>query len=497
MKALKYLFMSALLMGFSTAATAQDGTAADVAAVKQLIQSHPADLAKQMKAYYSKNKKNAENLVAFGRAFLEAQDTANAKIAANNALTASRRQYAPAYVLLGDIAVLGDDGGTAAQNYEMAIHFDPNSPDAYRKYASIYRKIDLDGAVAKLEELRQRVPDYPVDALIGHINYLSLRYGSAIEAYERVPLAQMQKMDFIEYSFSNYFAKRYEKALEVAEAGLQREPGNATLTRLAMFSSTEVGKYQEAIRYADIMFNQLNRDSINISEMDHLNYGKALVGNNQFQEAIQQFEAGMTLVSNDQAAQADLHKAMSDAYKGMEDYPKAIEHFREYLRLAQDVKANEYASLGTLATRYARSLAVDENNTTLTDDEKAAQKQAQIEAFRTADQIYADLITKYPDAEEFGLYQRGMVNSSMDPDMTQALAKPYFEKLIELLLARDDRDDTDNNRLQMCYRYLMSYNYQVVKDNAAALEYAQKILELKPDDQGIQQVVDTLSKRNR
>ena len=479
MKAIKYLIMSALLMGFSTAATAQDGTAADVAAVKQLIQSRPADLAKQMKPFYSKNKKNAENLVAFGRAFLEVQDTANAKIAANNALTASKRQYAPAYVLLGDIAVLSDDGGTAAQNYEMAIHFDPNSPDAYRKYASIYRKIDLDGAVAKLEELRQHVPDYPVDALIGHINYLSLRYGSAIEAYERVPMAQMQKMDFIEYSFSNYFAKRYEKALEVAEAGLQREPGNATLTRLAMFCSTETGKYQEAIHYADIMFNQLNRDSVNLSEMDYLNYGKALAGNNQFQEAIQKYNEGMALVANDNAAQADLHKALSDAYKGMEDYPSAIQHFRDYLRLATDVKANEYASLGTLATRYARSLEGD----------------AQIEAFKTADQIYADLIEKYPDAEEFGLFQRGMVNSSMDPDMSQALAKPYFEKLIEILAARTDRDDTDNQRLQTCYRYLMSYNYQVVKDNAAALEYAQKILEIKPDDEGIQQVVETLSKR--
>lgn len=481
MKALKYLFMSAMLMGVSVAANAQTGTAADVDAVKALIQSHPADLAKQMKPFYSKNKKNAEILVAFGRAFFEANDTANARVAANNALTASRRQYAPAYVLLGDIAVMGDNGGEAAQNYEMAIHFDPNSPEAYRKYASIYRKIDLDGAVAKLEELRQRVPDYPVDALIGHINYLSLRYGSAIEAYERVPMSQMKKMDFIEYSFSNYFAKRYDKALEVAEAGLRVEPGNATLTRLAMFSSTEVGRYQDAIRYADIMFNQLNRDSVNLSEMDYLNYGRALSGNNQFQEAIDKYNVGMTMVPDDQQAQADLHKAISDAYKGLENYPEAISHFRQYLSMGQDVKANEYASLGGLAVRYARTLEGD----------------AQLEAFRTADQIYADLITKFPDAEEYALLQRGNVNSMMDADMSQGLAKPYFEQLMNLLQARTDRDDTDNGRLITCYRYMMSYNYQVVHDNTLALEYAQKILELKPDDEGIQQVVETLSKRNR
>ena len=34
----------------------------------------------------------------------------------------------------------------------------------------------------------------------------------------------------------------------------------------------------------------------------------------------------------------------------------------------------------------------------------------------------------------------------------------------------------------------------VAQDNKAAIEYAQKILEIKPDDEGIKQVVETLSK---
>ena len=132
MKTIKYLFMGALLLGFSTGAMAQDGTKADVDAVKNLIKSNPADLAKQMKAFYGKNKKNPENLVAFGRAFYEAKDTANARVAANNALTASKRQYSPAYVLLGDIAAMGDDGGAAAAMYEQAIYYDKTNPDPYQ-----------------------------------------------------------------------------------------------------------------------------------------------------------------------------------------------------------------------------------------------------------------------------------------------------------------------------------------------------------------------------
>jgi len=479
MKPIKYLMMGALLIGFSSAAVAQDGTAADVAAVKQLIKSKPADLVKQMKPFYSKNKKNAENLVAFGRAFFEANDTANAKDAANRALTATKRQYAPAYLLLGDVAVLGDDGGLAAQNYEMAIHFDPKAPDAYRKYANVYRKIDPTGAVAKLEELRQQRPDYPVDALIGHINYLSLRYGSAIEAYERVPMAQMQKMDFIEYSFSNYFAKRYAKALEVAEAGLAKEPNNATLTRLAMFSSTETEKYADAIRYADILFNQLNKDSVNLSEMDYLNYGNALSGNKQFEEAIKQYQAGITLVKDDKNAQADLYRAISDAYKELEDYPNSIDNYKKYLDLGTGVSANDFASLGSLAMRYARSQEGD----------------AQTAAFQKADQIWTEFIEKYPKQEAYGLFQRAMANASMDADMSKAQAKPYFDQLIQkITTSGEELDEQDKTFLVTAYRYMMSYNYQVLKDKKAALDYATKMLELKPDDEGIRQAVESLSK---
>ena len=68
MKTIKYLFLSALLMGFSMAANAQTGTAADVDAVKQLVKNKPADYDKQLKAFIKANKKNPDQLVALGRA---------------------------------------------------------------------------------------------------------------------------------------------------------------------------------------------------------------------------------------------------------------------------------------------------------------------------------------------------------------------------------------------------------------------------------------------
>ena len=92
------------MLGFCTSEKAQDGSKSDVDAVKKIISSKPADLDKQMKPFYKANKKNAENLLAFGRAFYEAKDTANARVYAEYALQASKNKCAPAYILLGDIA---------------------------------------------------------------------------------------------------------------------------------------------------------------------------------------------------------------------------------------------------------------------------------------------------------------------------------------------------------------------------------------------------------
>ena len=149
MKAIKYLFLAALTAGYSASAMAQSGTDADVQAVKNIISQKPADIEKQMKPFFKANKKNAANLVAFGRAFFEAKDTANAKVYANHALAAAKNQCAPAFILLGDIEALGDNGGQAAAQYEQAIYTDPKDPEAYYKYANVYRKISPRGAVSK------------------------------------------------------------------------------------------------------------------------------------------------------------------------------------------------------------------------------------------------------------------------------------------------------------------------------------------------------------
>ena len=80
------------------------------------------------------------------RAYFEQKDTAGANQFARYANEAykPKYQYAPAYLLLGDVeSAFGTDGGKAAGFYNQAINFDPKNPEGYKKWAMVYRKISM------------------------------------------------------------------------------------------------------------------------------------------------------------------------------------------------------------------------------------------------------------------------------------------------------------------------------------------------------------------
>ena len=469
MKTMKYLFIGAAMLSLAAPAIAQDGTKADVDAVKALIASKQTD-AKSLKPFYNKNKKNAENLTAFGRAFYEAKDTAHAREYAEYGM---KLKYAPAYILRGDLAALAEDGGAAAGFYDQAIYFDAKNPEGYRKYASVYRKISPAGAVAKLNELRAQLPDYPVDAIIGHINYISNNFDEAIAAYDKVPQNKLDKMDIIESAFSAYLTQKYDKGIEMAEFGLQKEPRNSTLNRLAMFCNTEKGNFDKALDFADRLFNK--SDSANISYMDYVYYGNALNGLKKHDEAIAMYIKALDQEFDNADKKAGVVKTLSDAYKGINDYDNAIKYYQQFLNDVSKASASDHAGLGRLYAQHANMLE---------------DPVAKMEKLKLADEVYAGLLAKYTDIEDYVAFQRARIGMQMDPESKQELAKPHYEKLVELLGDKAERDNTDKVRLIEAYRYLISY-YLINKDDKnTAKEFAAKLQEIDPENETAKQVLE-------
>lgn len=466
MKSLKYFLMGSLMLSIGMPAAAQDSNELLKSAI-QLVKNKATD--KEVTAATKKLKKNAAALNEIGKVYYEQKDTANAR---KYAEMASKLKYGPAFVLLGDLSALADNGGEAAKNYEQAIYFDNKNAEAYRKYASVYRKVSPAGAVAKLEELRAIDPNYPVDALVGHIYYISNEFDRAIEAYDKVPQSKLEKMDIIESAFSSYLTQKYDKGAQLAKLGLEKEPRNSTLNRLAMFCNTELGNYDNALQYADALFNR--SDSANLSYMDYVYFGNALNGNKQHEEAIKMFEKALDQEFDNKDKRAGVIKTLADAHKSNQNFPEALKYYEQYLNEVSKASANDYAGLGQLYVQYANTLEGEERNAT----------------FMKADGVYASLMEKYSDIEDYVEFQRARIGMYMDPESKQELAKPHYERLVELLSAKTEREHTDDVRLIEAYRYLISY-YLIIKDDAAtAKQVAAKLQAIDPENETAKQVLE-------
>jgi len=462
MKAIKYVMLGVLTLGFSTSVMAQDGSKADVDAVKKIISSKPADLDKQMKPFYKANKKNAENLIAFGRAFFEAKDTANAKVYANYALQASKNKCAPAYILLGDIEAISDDGGAAAAQYDQAIYADPKNYEAYYKYALVYRKIDPKGAAAKLDALKEARPDISIEAIKGHIFMLADDRKSAYNEFKKVPVSQIDPDYLNEFARASYFGGHFDDALAACEEGLKHKPGNPAFTRLAMFSNYELKNYDAAKAYLHKYFNEL--DSVKFSEYDH--YYAALIHEalNDKDNAKASYQKALDLVDEHSFIKRwNILKSMSDSHLKDNDFDNAINYYQQYLESKPETKVDDYEKLADIYSKYA-----------------TADESRKVELLKKAADIYSQIAGKYPVQKAYAAYKRAEIINKTDKDMVGRLAKADYQQVVDQLMDKADRTKSENTMLKYSLHYLMFASY-LDKNIPGAKDYAAKILTIDPE----------------
>jgi tetratricopeptide (TPR) repeat protein len=388
-------------------------------------------------------------------------------------LDAKKNKFAPAFVLLGDIEALADKGGEAAAQYNQAIYADPKNAEAYFKYANVYRKISPSEAIAKLEELRAQRPDVAVDALAGRIYYNANDFDKALSYYDKADRTKMEDRDLSDYAMAAYFKQQNQKSLDIAKYGLTRKPRHAAFNRLAFFNSTDLKKFDDALMYADALFNR--SDSAKFSYYDYTYYGNAYNGAKMSDKAIEMYQKALQMEDMDNKdKRAGVIKQLSDAYLEKEDFPNAIKHYQDYLSNIEKPSANDLAGLASLHMQHGSSLSANE----------------QIEAYQRADAAYADLANKYENAIEYATFMRARVNSQMDPDQSKGLALPYYQKLADLIGPKAEKDNTDKARVNESYRYLIAYYLIQKDDKATAKQYAQKLIELDPESEIAKQVLD-------
>lgn len=425
--------------------------------------------AKQMQAFAKQYKKDAAALTSIGKAYYAVKDYEAAKNYAQQAIAILAKnskgpKNAGPYVLMGNIAVSQDNGGEAAGWFEQAIYADPKCPDGYRRYAEVMQKADPRGAEEKLQALAREVPGYPIDLIAADIYAEAGKPAKAVEYYSKVKLDDMKDYQIGRYAFNLFVQQKYDKSLEVVTYGQKKFPRSATLNRLALYDNTALKNYDAALVAADLLFNQ--SDSVKIVSDDYGQLINALRGAKKYDEALVQLGKLANDPSMPKADQLFAQKQIADTYADKEDYARAIPEYQKYLAANEKPSATDVAALGSMYQYYAQQ-------------KTGAEQKALLDK---ADQVFVDLEAKFPDAAEYATHQRARVAMQKDPDSKQGLAKPFYDKLI-------DMPGVSQNRLKEAYLYNMAYYFIVKGDQATATSYAEKILAIDPENEQAKNVL--------
>ncbi len=203
MKTKKYLLAGVLILSLSTPAIAQDDSyKAALNPIISAMEAAPNDpkAGKDLiKDYMKMYKKNEKALIALGNIYLAQHNYDEASKIANQVVNNKKMNGSEGYLLLGDIAALQDsigNAGAAATQYQTAISLDPHNVQAYERYAKVYRHVNADVAVQKLEELRKVEPNYPVEATAAEIMLNDGKYAEALAWFDKAQLSNMSEDNF-------------------------------------------------------------------------------------------------------------------------------------------------------------------------------------------------------------------------------------------------------------------------------------------------------------
>lgn len=418
-----------------------------------------------------KNKKNISLLVAIGEAYLDAGNTAEAKKYAQRAMGVDNKSP-EVYLLSGDIALSENDPGTACGNYEQAILFDENCTEAYYKYAHAYVGVNPQQSVDMLERLKEKHPeDIQVDRELANVYYQMGNYAQAKKLFDSfMRSGRPDIQDYGRYAMLLYLNKNYSESLAVVEKGLELNRNNHLLMRLKMYDSYELEAYGNGLEAARQFFDQGDSDSF--VYLDYL-YGARLYA------ADKQMDMAFKLY--DQALKADMEGEHPEIYKEIAEtcekahlYPQAIEAFRHF---SDSLNGKlEVADLFLFGRLYYLAASVSDAGETKT------------EYMNKADEIFAQVAERVP-TNYLGNFWRARVNSMMDPETVQGLAKPYYEKALSIF---QQQSNPSPSMVIECESYL-GYYYFVNNDYEQSKVHWNNILKLDPDHETAKQALAGLS----
>jgi tetratricopeptide (TPR) repeat protein len=411
-------------------------------------------------------KKDPKMLVAIAEAFAIGNDKVQMNMFLDKAKKADKKSALP-YIFEGEQLMAQGNNNEAAVRFETALYFDPNSKIALVKLAQLYVGTRKQIAFDYLNKAVKLDPNYEYGWITqADLLYKNGFYPEAKIAFEKyMSLIKPQPEDYQTYGEILYFNKDYNGALNA----LANAPVNTVTNRLKFYSMFELNRFDEALPLAQALINTTNPSEL--IWQDYNEYAQLLNKTKDYSNAAKYYELAYQKDTTKLSTLADVAKTYEKAL----DYPSAVKYYQKVIDKNPNLTLGDLYALGT--AYYSAG-----TNTTVTPD--ATQRMSYLQK---ANDTFAKIVENFPD-NYLGYLLQARANSAMDPETTKGLAKPYYEKALEMMLPNQTERKKD---ILEVYQYLGIY-YLKTDNYPQSRAYWVKVLELDPTNSIAQEVIKSI-----
>jgi tetratricopeptide (TPR) repeat protein len=409
------------------------------------------------------------------------------------------------YLIAGDIYILVNDGSKAISYYKMAQYADPQSPTANMKIGNIYVKgRALTAAIPFYEEAIQLNANYaPAYRELGQLYLLAQRFDQSKENFKKyLDLTAGNIPAKTRYVNALFYAKDYDGVIKNVEDIFAVDKSRTYMNRIAGYSSYEKTPpdYIKALAYMETLFKTVAPERIIPKDYHYMarillkknqNYPKMVDELNSLKLQVEKekskfatatkadktkLKPGIDTLSLKVASlEKDVAAADSEIDRAFVAYAKVLSFKPEDKSLLNEI-ANSYA----INKRYEGAAKtwtklLDPNKDNTEDLMRIGRAYYNDEKYKTADSVFTAITLKNPTYVPAYVW---IANTyvKMDPDTKLGLAKPKFEKVMDVA----ESDSVKNASQMMDALVYLSYYNMMNNDFSKSKDYYNRMINLSP-----------------
>jgi tetratricopeptide (TPR) repeat protein len=411
------------------------------------------------------------------------------------------------YLIAGDIYILVNDGSKAISFYNQAQFADPQSPTANMKIGNVYVKgRALQEAIPYYEEAIKLNANYaPAYRELGQLYWSAGRFDQSKEYFKKyLDMTAGNIPAKTRYVNALFYAKDYDGAIKNVEEIFAVDKSRTYMNRIAGYSNYEKNPpdYDKALAYMEKLFKTLPPDRIIKKDYYYMarillkknqNYPKMLDELNglgpQIEKQKSKYASASTadkvkvkadlddLTLREVNLQKDIAKADIEINRAFDEYAKLLNLNPQDISLLSEIASNYYTYKRYEGAAKTWGKMIDLGKNEVADYMQVGRAYYSGEKYKTADSVFNLVIKKSPDYLPAYLFI-ARTYSKMDPDYKLGLAKPKFEKLLDV--AKSDSVKNESEMMEalgyLSYYHMINGNYSDSKD------YYNRMINLNPNN---------------